>query len=336
MNDDLGRRQDNAQETFMAWYQCVWELRGRFPFRAGARLGRCEGASDNGRPQDKSESPSGSRPSLQTTYSTTTPERNSICSRLSRPRSRWLMNLLTSGISTSGPKTIKSTFPIRQEKGDNAVMELGNAYIGWLFGGVYPNLMYQDRRNATQSLCLLGVCWHQTWHRGMTAPCLETRYSMNIARIERVMDGASWTGLDAERDPCRARMTLLHPPQPFQNRRTARCTRPANDLRWTETLENRDFLNGLVNGLEALAWTPFRYRDINWDDRGYRLSGDSNNTGTTTGSKGLRDAGLPSGLQKVYERLTHEEQQRYGHRLVEAMQHLIDARQQEDQGSDTY
>ena len=110
-------------------------------------------------------------------------------------------------------------------------MELGNAYVAWLFGGVYPTIIrpfeMKGQENSRgvkneEGLFDYGLCWEPIFEKGEPRPYYITEHSMSLRFVERLLSQGAWEGQDFETDAGRSVRQSLLRPAPFRIYHAAR------------------------------------------------------------------------------------------------------------------
>lgn len=149
--------------------------------------------------------------------------------------------------------------------GNSLNMELGDAYISWLFGGFIPHPI----GNGTNECFDQGMYWRRAHVVGMTDSGYDIGYSMAISDIERMLSHTSWTKYGfAGNNPADSRRVLLHPRLPF------RVTEAARIVKWRNLALSKRGLTFDVRGLAEkgdagfvdYSLCPLAFCDLDWDD----------------------------------------------------------------------
>jgi hypothetical protein len=149
--------------------------------------------------------------------------------------------------------------------GNHLDMELGDAYISWLFGGFIPHPIGDG---ADEGDFRRGMQWQRAHEVGMTDSGYDIRYSMKISDIERMLSHDEWITQLKGNNPGAARLALLHPEVPFRINDTART------VKWRRYDLSGSGLGFDVRGLAKegderfvdYSLCPLGFCDLDWDD----------------------------------------------------------------------
>lgn len=149
--------------------------------------------------------------------------------------------------------------------GNSLDMELGDAYISWLFGGFIPHpIGVEPRLERFKG----GMQWERAHEVGMTDSRYDIRYSMDILHIERMLSHEEWMTQLAGNNPAACRRHILHPQVPFHINETARTVKWRRFELSTREFEfdNRGLAKEGDEGFVDYSLCPLSFCDLDWDD----------------------------------------------------------------------
>ncbi len=149
--------------------------------------------------------------------------------------------------------------------GDSLDMELGDAYISWLFDGFVPHPIGNGSNEGSFDQ---GMQWIRTQNVGMTDSHYDVRYSMDIPHIERMLSHEEWKAQIKLNNPAAARRALLHPKVPFRVNEVARTVKwRSYDLSEIGlAFDSRGLAVKGDEGFVDYSLCPLRFCDLDWDD----------------------------------------------------------------------
>lgn len=151
--------------------------------------------------------------------------------------------------------------------GEHLEMELGDAYIAWLFGGFVPHPIGDGSEKGSEYF-RKGMQWERAHEVGMTDSGYDIRYSISISHIERMLSQEEWMMHIRLNNPAASRRALLHPDVPFRINETARTVKWRKYRLWESPMQFdvRGLSRKGDEGFVDYSLCPLGFCDMDWDD----------------------------------------------------------------------
>ena len=103
--------------------------------------------------------------------------------------------------------TVPNPVYVEPHSGDHLEMELGDAYVSWLFGGFIPHSVGDGIKDCGFDQGMQG---ERAIDFGMTDSGYDVRYSMKISQTERMLSQEEWKMHFRAITPAAMRRAMLH------------------------------------------------------------------------------------------------------------------------------